>query len=76
MILLYTVLADANFPSASICQNGPELVRADGHGIPPLLKAITYLFPLDTYVPAPVCAYQCINTRREGGGISSVSGIF
>lgn len=54
--MLWTVLADANFPSASVCQHGPELVRADGHGIPPLLKAITYLFPLDTYVPAPVCA--------------------
>jgi len=24
------VLADANFPSASICKQGPELVRADG----------------------------------------------
>ena len=51
----FIVLADANFPSASICRNGPELVRADGHGIPALLKAVTYLFPLDTYVPAPVC---------------------
>lgn len=50
------MLADANFPSASICHHGPELVRADGHGIPPLLKAITQLFPLDTYVPAPVCS--------------------
>ena len=49
-----TVLADANFPSASICKSGPELVRADGHAIPPLLKAITTLFPLDTYVSAPV----------------------
>ncbi len=25
-----------------------------GHGIPPLLKAIMHLFPLDTYVDAPV----------------------
>lgn len=24
------VLADANFPSASVCKHGPELIRADG----------------------------------------------
>ena len=24
------VLGDANFPSASICKEGPELIRADG----------------------------------------------
>jgi L-fucose mutarotase len=24
------VFADANFPSASVCKHGPELVRADG----------------------------------------------
>ena len=64
------VLADANFPAASVCRwvwsiftSGcgilccysykPELVRADGHGIPPLLKAITQLLPLDAYVPKP-----------------------
>ena len=27
---LSTVLADANFPSASIAKHGPELIRADG----------------------------------------------
>ena len=31
--LSFPVLADANFPSASICKSGPELVRADGEGI-------------------------------------------
>lgn len=29
-LLSLTVLADANFPSASICKHGPEIVRADG----------------------------------------------
>ena len=29
-----------------------------GHGIPPLLKAVTHLFPLDTYVSAPVSLQQ------------------
>ena len=29
-LCLLVVLADANFPSASTCASGPELVRADG----------------------------------------------
>ena len=45
------VIADGNFPSASI---GRRLVRADGHGVPPLLDAIMRFFPLDVYVPHPV----------------------
>ena len=50
------VLADANFPSASICvgEESPHLVRADGHTIPTLLQAVLTLMPLDTYVFAPV----------------------
>ncbi|XP_065152846.1 fucose mutarotase isoform X1 [Paramisgurnus dabryanus] len=43
------VLADANFPTASICKCGPAEIRADGVGIPELLKSILKLFPLDTY---------------------------
>ncbi|MCF0135255.1 MAG: L-fucose mutarotase [Lachnospiraceae bacterium] len=45
------VLADANFPSASIAARttlGHEL-RADGIGAAPLLDAILELFPLDQY---------------------------
>jgi L-fucose mutarotase len=45
------ILADGNFPSASIAQ---RLVRLDGHGIPEILKAILTFFPLDTYVEFPV----------------------
>ena len=52
------VLADSNFPSASICHGeagaSPRLVRADGHSIPRLLEAIMALLPLDTYTFAPV----------------------
>ncbi len=44
------VLADGNFPSASMAQ---RLVRADGHGVPALLEAILHLFPLDTFVERP-----------------------
>jgi L-fucose mutarotase len=45
------VIADGNFPSASIAQ---RLVRADGLGVPVLLDAILALFPLDQYVEKPV----------------------
>lgn len=45
------VIADGNFPSASIAQ---RLVRLDGHAIPDILEAILRLFPLDTYVERPV----------------------
>jgi L-fucose mutarotase len=45
------VLADGNFPSASMAQ---RLLRADGHGVPALLAAILQLFPLDTFVERPV----------------------
>lgn len=44
------VLADANFPAVTCAQ---RLVRADGHDIPSLLKAILQLFPLDTYSEKP-----------------------
>ena len=45
------VLADGNFPSASMAQ---RLLRADGHGVSDLLTAILELFPLDTFVERPV----------------------
>ena len=45
------VIADGNFPAASIAQ---RLVRADGHGVCPLIESILKLFPLDIYVPNPV----------------------
>lgn len=57
--------ADAHFPSESIGGGGssnknnsnsnlPLLVRADGHEITPLLKAVAKLIPLDTYTEFPV----------------------
>ena len=41
------VLADGNFPAASIAQ---RLIRSDGHPVPPILEAVIKLFPLDSYV--------------------------
>ncbi|THF72597.1 RbsD/FucU family protein [Cohnella fermenti] len=51
------VLADGNFPAASHAQ---RLVRADGHGIPELLRAIAKLMPLDPYVDRPAALMQVV----------------
>ncbi len=51
------VLADGNFPSASIAH---RLLRADGHSIPEMLKAILQLFPLDTFVERPVALMSVV----------------
>lgn len=45
------VIGDGNFPAAS---NAKRLVRLDGHGVCEILDALLSLFPLDTYVEAPV----------------------
>lgn len=45
------VIADGNFPAASIAQ---RLLRADGLGCLIMLDAILSLFPLDQYVEKPV----------------------
>ncbi len=51
------VIADGNFPSASIAQ---RLIRADGHGVPELLEAILKLFPLDGYVDQPIALMEVV----------------
>lgn len=45
------VIADGNFPAASIAK---RLIRLDGHRIPEILEAILNFFPLDTYVNSSV----------------------
>ncbi|MGM0175442.1 L-fucose mutarotase [Enterococcus sp. DIV0800] len=40
------LLADANYPAAT---NNDRVIRADGLGVPQLLKAILELMPLDSY---------------------------
>jgi L-fucose mutarotase len=45
------VIADGNFPAASIAQ---RLIRCDGHNVPEVLEAVLKLFPLDIYVDNPV----------------------
>jgi L-fucose mutarotase len=51
------VLADGNFPAASVAQ---RLVRCDGHGVPELLEAVLQLFPLDSYVDRPVALMSVV----------------
>ena len=51
------VIADANFPAASMGKDAIVL-RADGHGAVELLDAILTVFPLDTYVEHPVTLMQ------------------
>lgn len=45
------VIADGNFPAASIAQ---RLIRLDDHKVPEILEAILNFFPLDTYVESPI----------------------
>lgn len=51
------VIADANFPAASIGKNAIVL-RADGHSATDLLDAVLTLLPLDAYVEHPVSLMQ------------------
>jgi L-fucose mutarotase len=45
------VLADGNFPAASIAT---RLIRCDGHGVCEILEAVLKFLPLDQYVEHPV----------------------
>ena len=62
------VLADGNFPSASI---GRRLVRADGLIVPILLDAILQFLPLDDFVPLPVVLMAVVSGQDHQPGIWS-----
>lgn len=51
------VIADGNFPAASIAQ---RLVRSDGNMVPEMLEAVLSVFPLDKYVPKPVALMSLV----------------
>lgn len=53
------VIADANFPATTV---GPRVIRADGLGAEPLLRAILTHMPLDTFVPSPAFRMQMVDT--------------
>ena len=57
------VLADGNFPAASI---GKRCVRMDGHGGAEVMAALMPLFPLDDFVDAPLCVMEVpVSSRRR-----------
>ncbi|XP_067014838.2 fucose mutarotase [Anabrus simplex] len=59
------VIADANFPTASVCRAGPREVRADGHGGAQLLQAILKLMPLDHHeTPVTLMAIEPQDAAR------------
>jgi len=51
------LLADAHFPGDTY---GQRVIRADGLGIPDLLGGILPLFPLDTFVDAPLAMMAAV----------------
>jgi L-fucose mutarotase len=51
------VLADGNFPAASMAQ---RLARSDGNDVPTLLEAVMRLFPLDPFVECPVAVMEVV----------------
>jgi L-fucose mutarotase len=51
------VIGDGNFPAASCAR---RLVRLDGHPVSEILDAMLTLFPLDTFVEAPVGLMQVV----------------
>jgi L-fucose mutarotase len=54
------VIADSNFPAASIARHtaSRKLIRLDGHGVPAVLEGILKVFPLDQYVKKPAVLMQ------------------
>ena len=56
------VLADANFPSASLAK---KLIRLDGVNIPNAAKAILSVLPLDSFVDYPIERMEIDNNPDE-----------
>ncbi len=63
------VIADGNFPSASVAS---RLIRCDGHGVPEILEAVLKFFPLDGYVESPVALMQKVEGDKTGTPIWDV----
>ncbi|MGH8226328.1 MAG: RbsD/FucU family protein [Steroidobacteraceae bacterium] len=53
------VIADANFPAASVAR---RLVRAEGATVPQMLAAVLALLPLDTFVDSSVCVMEVVGS--------------
>lgn len=53
------VIADANFPAASIAK---RLVRAEGTTSPQMLAAVLSVLPLDTFTNTAVCVMEVVDS--------------
>jgi L-fucose mutarotase len=60
------VLADGNFPAVSLAK---RVVRADGHGVLPILEAVLQLFPLDEFVEQPAAVMRRVDAPDEAAPI-------
>ena len=56
------VLADCNFPADSVAHHtvSQQLIRLDGVDVPRAARAILSVYPLDTFVDAPVHRMQVV----------------
>ena len=59
-------LVDANYPAQD---HARRLVRADGHGVLPLIEAILKVMPLDRAVPAAIFRAALNNDPAQKGAI-------
>ncbi|MEH7830038.1 RbsD/FucU family protein [Gemmobacter denitrificans] len=59
-------LVDANYPAQT---DARRLIRADGHGIEAVLRAILAVMPLDRDVPAPILRASLNNDPAQRGAV-------
>lgn len=61
------VIADSNFPADSVAASTRigKAVRLDGAGIGPAMQAVLSVFPLDTFVPAPVMRMEVVGDPQQ-----------
>lgn len=57
-------LVDGNYPAQAHAQ---RLIRADGHGVEAVLRAILAVMPLDSDVPAPILRASLNNDPAQRG---------
>ncbi|ORY61289.1 RbsD/FucU transporter [Pseudomassariella vexata] len=65
------VLADAHFPSHSICPANIPVVRADGITVSKLLAGISPLFELDNYGVVPVIMMEVVKGDTADASVES-----
>ncbi len=61
------VLVDRNFPARSVAASttSGSLIRADGSDIPAMARAIFSVFPLDSFVGAPISRMEVVGAPDD-----------